>query len=102
MLTDAARVGSVVSAAVKGHRTLGRPEASSLLAVGAALLVLALTAVFLPRLIAYPLGAVLGVTAALLLIRAARLYLGRARAGADQAPVDPVERDPGARPGRPR
>ena len=100
MLTDAVRVGSVVSAAVKGYRTLGRPEASSLLSVGAVLLVLALVAVFLPRLVAYPLGVALGVTAALLLIKAAQLYFGRSRAGTDVAPADVSERDPGA-PGPP-
>jgi len=92
MLTDAARVGSVVSAAVKGHRTLGRPEAASLLSVGAALLVLALVAIFLPRLVAYPLGAVLGAMAVLLLIKAARLYLGRPRGEASA--VDTSDRRP--------
>src|SRR5262245_43303898 len=56
-LRDAARMGSVLGAAVKGHRTLEGGEARSLVTFGAMLLVLAIVAVLLPRLIAYPIAA---------------------------------------------
>jgi cardiolipin synthase A/B len=77
VLADAARVGSVLGAAVKGHRTLGRPEASPLLMVGVVLLALALTAIALPRVVAYTLGALFGVSAALLLAKGLRLRFRR-------------------------
>jgi len=78
-LTDAARVGSVLSAAVKGHRVLGRPEAASLATVGGGLVTLALAALFLPRLVAYPLGVLLGVVGLMVLAKAARLAIGQPR-----------------------
>ncbi len=77
MLRDAARVGSVLGAAVRGHRSPGRPEASSLLTVGAGLLGLALVAFALPRLVAYMLGAGLSVTAAFVLVKGLRLRFRR-------------------------
>jgi len=84
VFTDAARVGSVLGAAVRGHRTLGRPEASSLLTVGLVLLALAIAAIALPRLVAYALGAVLVATAAFALVKGLRLRFGRG----DSAPND--------------
>jgi phosphatidylserine/phosphatidylglycerophosphate/cardiolipin synthase-like enzyme len=80
VLTDVARMGSVISSAVAGHRTLGRAEARSLVSFGVLLLALAVVAILLPRLVAYPLAAVLGWAAALLLWRAARLRWPRRHA----------------------
>ena len=83
-LRDAARMGSVLGAAVKGHRTLEGGESRSLVTFGAVLLVLAIVAVLLPRLIAYPIAALSGVMAGLLLLKAVRLRRGRRRQS-DQA-----------------
>jgi len=77
MLTDAARMVGDLSAAVKGHRILGRPEASSLLVVGAVLFTLALLAVVLPRLTAYALAVVLGTAALAVPRKTVRLYFAR-------------------------
>jgi len=90
VLTDAARVGSVLGAAVRGHRTLGRPEASPLLAVGVVLLALALVAVTLPKLVAYALGTGLAAIAAFALVRGLRLRFGR-----DQDERETVDTDDG-------
>jgi phosphatidylserine/phosphatidylglycerophosphate/cardiolipin synthase-like enzyme len=76
---DAARMGSILGAAVKGHRTLERGESRSLVTFAGLLLVLALVAVLLPRLIAYPIAALSGVTGGLLLLKAVRLHRGRRR-----------------------
>ena len=78
-LRDAARMGSVLGAAVKGHRTLEGGESRSLITFGALFLALAVVAVLLPRLIAYPIAALSGVTSALLLLKAVRLYWDRRR-----------------------
>jgi phosphatidylserine/phosphatidylglycerophosphate/cardiolipin synthase-like enzyme len=78
-LKDAARMGSVLGAAVRGHRTLERGESWSLLAFALALLALGLVAALLPRLIAYPVAALSGLTGGLLLLKAARLRRGRWR-----------------------
>jgi cardiolipin synthase A/B len=78
-LRDAARMGSVLGAAVKGHRTLEGGESRSLITFGALFLALAVVAVLLPRLIAYPIAALSGVASALLLLKAVRLYWGRRR-----------------------
>jgi cardiolipin synthase len=85
VLADAARMGSVVGAAVKGHRVLGRPEASSLLTVGSALLIAALLAVLFPRTVAWALGGLLAAVAAFLLLRGLRLRFGRLPAEVDAA-----------------
>src|SRR5262245_9251019 len=76
VLTDAARVGSVLGAAVRGHRTLGRPEASPLIAVGVVLLALALAAIALPKVVAYGLGAGLMAVAVFVLVKGLRLRFG--------------------------
>jgi cardiolipin synthase A/B len=78
-LRDAARMGSVLGAAVKGHRTLEGGESRSLIMFGALFLALAVVAVLLPRLIAYPIAALSGVASALLLLKAVRLHWGRRR-----------------------
>jgi phosphatidylserine/phosphatidylglycerophosphate/cardiolipin synthase-like enzyme len=88
VLTDAARVGSVLSAAVRGHRILGRPEASALLTVGLSLVLVAAVAAVFPRVIAYALGAVLGLTGVLVLVKALRLRFGIRDDGAGGAPLD--------------
>ena len=72
-------MGSVLGAAVKGHRTLEGGESRYLVTFAGLLLVLALVAVMLPRLIAYPIAALSGVTAGLLLLKAVRLYRDRRR-----------------------
>ena len=59
-LRDAARMGSVLGAAVKGHRTLEGGESRSLITFGALFLALAVVAVLLPRLIAYPIALLVG------------------------------------------
>jgi cardiolipin synthase A/B len=79
VLKDAARMGSFVGAAVKGHRTLERGESGPLVTFGAALVAGALVAALLPRLIAYPLAALSGVTGLLLLLKAVRLRWSRQR-----------------------
>jgi phosphatidylserine/phosphatidylglycerophosphate/cardiolipin synthase-like enzyme len=98
VLADAARMGSAVGAAVRGHRALGRPEASSLLTVGSALFFIALVTVLFPRPVAYALGALLAAAAAFLLVRGLRLRFGREAAEADGADEgDRAPRDPAAR-----
>jgi Flp pilus assembly protein TadB len=86
-LKDAARMGSVLGAAVEGHRTLERGESWSLVTFAASLLALALVAALLPRLVAYPIAALSGVTGGLLLLKAARLRRDRRRA--NRAEDDP-------------
>jgi phosphatidylserine/phosphatidylglycerophosphate/cardiolipin synthase-like enzyme len=78
-LKDAARMGSVLGAAVKGHRTLAREESWSLATVAVWLLALAAVAVLLPRVVAYPFAALAGLTGGLLLLKAVRLRRGRRR-----------------------
>jgi cardiolipin synthase A/B len=78
-LKDAARMGSVLGAAVKGHRTLERGESWSLLTFALVLLGLGLVAALLPRVVAYPLAALSGLTGLLLLLKAARLRRDRRR-----------------------
>jgi cardiolipin synthase A/B len=84
-LTDAGRMGSVLGAAVKGHRTLERAESWSLVTVAASLLALALVAILLPRLIAYPIAALSGVTGGLLLLKGLRLRRGHRREEAGES-----------------
>ena len=78
-LNDATRMGSILGAAVKGHRTLERSESWSLLLFAVSLLGLALIAAVLPRLIAYPIAVLSGVTGGLLLLKGVRLRRGRRR-----------------------
>ena len=54
-------MGSILGAAVKGHRTLERSESWSVLIFAVSLLGLGLLAAFLPRLIAYPIAVLSGV-----------------------------------------
>lgn len=84
-LTDAGRMGSVLGAAVKGHRTLERAESWSLVTFAASLLALALVAILLPRLIAYPIAALSGVTGGLLLLKGLRLRRGHRREEAGES-----------------
>ena len=85
VLAETARMGSVVGAAVRGHRALGRPEASSLVTMAVVLLALALIAILLPRTVAYTLGGLLAATAAFLLVRGLRLRFGPDPAESDDA-----------------
>jgi cardiolipin synthase A/B len=86
-LREAARMGSVLGAAVKGHRTLESGEARLLVTLGALLVALTIIAVLFPRVIVYPIAAVSGVTAGLLLLKAMRLGRGRGRGAAQAADV---------------
>ena len=69
-------LGSAVGAAITRHRSLGAAEAGTLVAGGAAITVLALLVLFLPRLLSYPIG-VLGLwLGGALLVRAWRTRRG--------------------------
>jgi cardiolipin synthase A/B len=72
-------MGSVLGAAVRGYCTLEPRESWSVAVFAAALLALALVAVLLPRLIAYPIAVLSGVTGGLLLLKAVRLCRDRSR-----------------------
>jgi uncharacterized membrane protein len=78
-------MGSILGAAVKGHRTLERAESWSLVTFAASLLALALVAILLPRLIAYPIAALSGVTGGLLLLKGLRLRRGHRREEAGES-----------------
>jgi CDP-diacylglycerol--glycerol-3-phosphate 3-phosphatidyltransferase/cardiolipin synthase len=92
-LTDATRMGSVLGAAVRGHRTLEPRESWSVAVFAAALLALALVAAFLPRLVAYPIALLSGVTGGLLLLKAVRLCRDRSRQKAGASDRDDLEED---------
>jgi cardiolipin synthase len=93
-LKDAARMGSVLGAAVRGHRTLEPNESWSLLTFALSLLALAAVAALLPRLVAYPLAALSGLAGGLLLLKAARLRRGHRTAEADESHPRRAEKRP--------
>ncbi len=70
-------MGSAIHAAVKGHRTLSQAESSSHFSIALVIGILALICFFLPRLIAYPVGVVLGWAGLLLLVKAMRTRFGK-------------------------
>jgi cardiolipin synthase A/B len=90
-LKDATRMGSVLGAAVRGYRTLEPRESWSVAVFAAALLTLALFAVLLPRLIAYPIALLSGVTGGLLLLKAVSLCRDRSRQEAGELYRDDLE-----------
>jgi cardiolipin synthase len=73
MLAGAVGVGSAVSATVAQHRAVGRTEVPILAAAGAILVILAIIAIVLPALLAYPLAAAALWVASTLFARAWRL-----------------------------
>ncbi len=77
VLSSMVRMGNALGAAVKGHRALGASESSSLLNMGAILWGLMLVAIFLPKVIAYPVAFLLGWSGLFILLKAARLRFGR-------------------------
>jgi cardiolipin synthase len=80
VLTNAATLTGVLGAAVRGHRTLVSSEASWLLVLGVALLVLAAVAVVVPRVLAATVAGALTLVAVSVLVRASRLRWGRRKA----------------------
>jgi cardiolipin synthase len=81
LLAGAVGLGSVVGATLARHRVLGTSEARNIAIGGLLLSILALTALVLPRLIAYPVGAIAAWTAAALLAHAWRLRRSSALGG---------------------
>jgi len=77
VLSGVLRVGSAINAAVTGHRPLSRAESSSHFSIALVVGILALICFFLPRVIAYPVGAVLAWAGLLLLIKALRTRFGK-------------------------
>jgi cardiolipin synthase len=77
MLTGVLRVGSALNAAVTGHRMLSRTESSSLLSISLVVLGLAVVALFLPEVIAYPVGVILAWMGILLLTRGLRVRFNK-------------------------
>jgi phosphatidylserine/phosphatidylglycerophosphate/cardiolipin synthase-like enzyme len=76
-LKGVARMGSVLGAAVKGHRTLESGESWSLGTFAVSLLGVAVVAALLPRVVAYPIAVLAGLTGGLLLLKAVRLRRDR-------------------------
>ncbi len=76
LAAGAVGLGSAVSAAITNHRALGPAEAKVMAAGGSVLLLLAVAAVALPRLITFPLALLSAWVAATLLVRAWRLRTG--------------------------
>jgi phosphatidylserine/phosphatidylglycerophosphate/cardiolipin synthase-like enzyme len=77
MLTGVLRVGSAINAAVTGHRMLSRTESTSLLTISLAVLGLSGVALFLPKVIAYPVGVILAWMGVLVLSRGLRVRFGK-------------------------
>jgi phosphatidylserine/phosphatidylglycerophosphate/cardiolipin synthase-like enzyme len=77
VLTGVFRVGSAINAAVIGHRVLSRTESTSLLSISVVVLALASVALFLPKVIAYPVGAVFAWIGILLFSRGLRIRFGK-------------------------
>ena len=88
MLADVTAMRTVLGAAVRGYRTLGRPEASWLFLLALAFLALAGLLAWLPRLLVYPLVGVLAWEAIALGVKAWRLRFARPR-DRDRPPAAP-------------
>ena len=73
MLSGVVRVGSTLNAAVRGNRPLNLAESSSLFSISFIFGILALLAIFFPKLIAYPIAGVAGWAGLWLLIKAMKL-----------------------------
>jgi phosphatidylserine/phosphatidylglycerophosphate/cardiolipin synthase-like enzyme len=88
VLADVTAMRTVLGAAVRGYRTLGRPEASWLFLLALAFLALAGLLAWLPRLLVYPLVGVLAWEAIALGVKAWRLRFARPR-DRDRPPAAP-------------
>jgi cardiolipin synthase len=77
LLAGAVGFGSALGANLSQHRTLGPSESRVLVAGGAILLVLAAGIFVAPRLIAYPLGVLVGWIGVTLLLRAYKRFLSK-------------------------
>ena len=77
VLTGVLRVGSALNFAVTGQRMLSRTESASLLTISLVALGLAALAIFLPRVIAYPVGAILAWMGIFTLVRGLRVRFGK-------------------------
>lgn len=77
MLTGVLRVGSALNTAVTGHRMLSRTESTSLLTISLVVLGFSVVALFLPKVIAYPVGAILAWMGILVLIRGLQVRFGK-------------------------
>jgi cardiolipin synthase len=77
MLTGVLRVGSALNSAVTGHRMLSRTESTSLLTISLVVLGLAAVALFLPQVIAYPVGGILAWMGILILVRGMQVRFGK-------------------------
>ena len=77
VLTGVLRVGSAINAAVTGHRMLSRTESTSLLTISLVVLGLSGVALFLPKVIAYPVGVILAWMGVLVLSRGLRVRFGK-------------------------
>jgi len=74
LATGAMRVGNTFGAAIANRRVLGAAEAKTMVFAGIGLAVVAVLAVLWPRVLAWPLAALAGWSAAALLWRARRLH----------------------------
>lgn len=77
VLSGVMRVSSTLNAAVRGNRRLSLAESSSLFSIGLIFLILALIAIFLPRVIAYPVAVIGGWAGLLILVKALKLRFGK-------------------------
>jgi len=77
VLTGVLRVGSALNSAVTGHRMLSRTESTSLLTISLVVLGFSAVALFLPKVIAYPVGVILAWMGLLVLFRGLRVRFGK-------------------------
>ena len=83
VIADVAVMRAMLDAAVKGHRSLGRAEAYSLLLLATFFLLLGLAMAVVPSFFAYPAALLLGWAALTLLVRGWRLRRSRAESPPD-------------------
>ena len=77
VLTGVLRVGSAINSAVTGHRMLSRTESTSLLTISLVVLGLSAVALFLPKVISYPIGVILAWMGILILVRGVQVRFGK-------------------------
>jgi cardiolipin synthase len=77
VLAGVVKVSSTVNDVVTGRRRLSRTESASLLSIGAFLFLCGVVFLVLPRLIAYPLGVILGWAGIFFLVKSLQLRFGQ-------------------------
>jgi cardiolipin synthase len=77
VLTGVLRVGSALNTVVTGHRMLSRTESTSLLTISLVVLGLSAVALFLPKVISYPIGVIFAWMGILVLFRSLRIRFGK-------------------------